>query len=197
MSNRLFQGVIHQMSDVIDKTFGVLDESNIIIACSELGKIGNTLDIGSNNSASNEIFKLHGYSFKTITPSQNGGYTVFVEGEDIMSEKYCSVLAVSFMNIKYYYDEKYDRSNFIKNIILDNILPGDIYLKARELYFNTDVMRTVILVRVKDPSDVSVFDILQNLFPDKTKDFVININETLILKYLSGKHFFASCIKNI
>ena len=43
-------------------------------------------------------------------------------------------------SIKQYYDEKYDRSNFIKNVILDNILPGDIYLKARELHFNSDVI---------------------------------------------------------
>ena len=42
-------------------------------------------------------------------------------------------------SIKQYYDEKYDRGNFIKNVILDNILPGDIYLKARELRFGSDV----------------------------------------------------------
>ena len=39
-------------------------------------------------------------------------------------------------------------------------------------------MRTVILIRTLDRNDVSVYDILQNLFPDKTKDFVINISET-------------------
>ena len=103
---------------------------------------------------------------------------MFVEGEDLLASKYTSVLAVAFANIKFYYDEKYDRGNFIKNIILDNILPGDIYLKARELCFNSDVQRTVILIRTLEPNDVSVYDILQNLFPDKTKDFIISINET-------------------
>ena len=38
--------------------------------------------------------------------------------------------------------------------------------------------RTVILIRVTTRNDVSVYDIVQNLFPDKNKDFVININET-------------------
>ncbi|MBP3706865.1 MAG: helix-turn-helix domain-containing protein, partial [Clostridia bacterium] len=37
---------------------------------------------------------------------------------------------------------------------------------------------TVILVRNLEPGEISVFDVLQNLFPDKTKDFVINISET-------------------
>ena len=77
-----------------------------------------------------------------------------------------------------FYDEKYDRSNFIKNVMLDNILPGDIYLKARELRFNNDATRVVLLIRLLDKSDVSVYDVVQNLFPDKTKDFVINISES-------------------
>ncbi len=176
MSNRLFQGVIHQMKDAVDKTFGVLDENMMIIACSDLGRIGEQLSVAAPNSS--ELYVSNGYTLKTLSSLQSLEYTVFVYGDDVLSSKYVSVLSVAFSNIKFYYDEKYDRSNFIKNIILDNILPGDIYLKARELYFNSDVLRTVILIRNVEPNDVSVYDVLQNLFPDKTKDFVININET-------------------
>ena len=176
MSNRLFQGVIHQMKDAIDKTFGVIDDNMTIIACSELGRIGEQLGVAA--PAGEELYTSDGYTLKSIGISQGTDYTVFVEGDDIIAGKYTSVLAVAFSNIKFYYDEKYDRSNFIKNIILDNILPGDIYIKARELYFNSDVCRTVMLIRTIEPNEVSAYDILQNLFPDKSKDFVININDT-------------------
>ena len=176
MANRLFQGVIHQMKDAIDRTFGVLDESFTIIACSELGRIGETVE--GFTVPANDISVVGGYTYKSIGATQGTDYIVFVEGDDILASKYAAVLAVSFSNIKFYYDEKYDRSNFIKNIILDNILPGDIYLKARELYFNSDVSRTVVLIRATEKNDVSVYDIVQNLFPDKAKDFVISINET-------------------
>ncbi len=175
MSNRLFQGVISQMKDSIDRTFGVVDENFTIIACSELAKIGETMQ---NLAVSNEVFVDGNYTFKSLRASQGASYIVFVEGNDLLASKYASVIAVSFSSIKFYYDEKYDRGNFIKNIILDNILPGDIYIKARELYFNSDCMRTVILVRTMDNTEVSVYEILQNLFPDKSKDFIININET-------------------
>lgn len=176
MANKLFQGVIQQMKDTIDKTIGVIDDTNTIIACSDLGRIGETFPLSVTNTT--DVFVYNGYTFKSLNSSQGPEYTVFVAGDDGFNAKYISVLAVAFANIKYYYDDKYDRSNFIKNIILDNILPGDIYIKARELYFNSDVQRTVILIRVLDNHDVSVYDILQNLFPEKTKDFVININET-------------------
>ena len=176
MSNRLFQAVIHQMKDAIDKTFGVMDANNIIIACSELGRIGEQLDVAVMPVA--EGYTDGGYTFKPVVSSQGADYTVFVEGTDIICNKYALVISVAFANIKNYYDEKYDRSNFIKDIILDNILPGDIYIKARELYFESDVARTVIIIRNLDANDVSVYEVLQNLFPEKNKDFVININET-------------------
>ncbi|MBQ6815655.1 MAG: helix-turn-helix domain-containing protein [Clostridia bacterium] len=176
MADRLFQGVIHQMKDVVDRTIGVLNSEHDIIACSDLSKIGERLDVGI-LMQNKEFYTDNSYTIKALGSSDNNEYFVFVEGTDPISEKYCSIMSVSFTNIKFYYDEKYDRRNFIKNIILDNILPGDIYLKARELYFNGDVSRVVILIRSLDSNDVSVFDVVQNLFPDKNKDFVININE--------------------
>lgn len=178
MANRLFQSVIHQMKDASDKMIGVLDDNNIIIACSELGRIGETLTVDLTQAPTAEPFVSGDYTFRVIGSAQTGNYFVFVVGTDPMSKKYCTVLSIAFSNIKFYYDEKYDRSNFIKNIILDNILPGDIYLKSRELHFNNDVSRTVLLIRATESTDIVVYDVIQNLFPDKTKDFVISINET-------------------
>ena len=36
MSNRLFQGVIYQMKDAIDRVIGVVDENGVVVSCSEL-----------------------------------------------------------------------------------------------------------------------------------------------------------------
>ena len=190
MSSRLFQSFIHQMKDVVDKTFGVADSSGTIVACSELGKIGEHL--GAELSSGLEIYTDNGYTLKLIPSTQGENYTVFVEGVDVSAGKIASIITVSFANIKTYYDEKYDKNSLIKNVILDNILPGDIYLKARELYFNSDVSRTVIIVRNLDQNDLSVFDILNNLFPDKNKDFIISINETDIVLVKETSHDITS-----
>ena len=179
MSNRLFQSVVHQMKDAIDRTIGVVDETYTVIACSDLGRIGENLEASLNtDNIGSEAFVCGSYTYKAFGSQNNNEYLLFVEGTDAEAVKYSSILAVSLTSIKFYYDENYDRGNFIKNIILDNILPGDIYLKARELRFNSDVYRTVLLIRVSSKNDVSVYDIIQNLFPDKSKDFVINISET-------------------
>ena len=179
MSNRLFQGVIHQMRDAIDRTIGVIDETSVTIACSELGRIGEVCeDITTEQFVSSGTFVVNGYTYKSFGNRPRPEYAVFVSGSDPEAARYASLLAVSLNSIKQYYDEKYDRSNFIKNVILDNILPGDIYLKARELRFNSDVNRVCLLIKVTNKTDISAYDVIQNLFPDKNKDFVININET-------------------
>ena len=179
MSNRLFQGVVHQMREAIDRTIGVIDESMSIIACSDLGRIGEVAEaITTESFTAQEAFVRDGYTYKTFGSRPRSEHILFVEGTDDQAAKFASLLAVSLASIKQYYDEKYDRGNFVKNVILDNILPGDIYLKARELRFNNDVNRVVLLIRISSRTDVSAYDVVQNLFPDKNKDFVININET-------------------
>lgn len=182
MSNRLFQGIIHQMRDIINRPFGIIDETSTVIACSDLTRIGETFEYISFVSVdSKDTFVRDNMTYKAFGENEKAEYAVFIDGSDEMAEKFCNILAVSLSSIKQYYDEKHDRNNFIKNVILDNILPGDIYIKARELHFNTDVSRTVILIRVLSINDISAYDVIQNLFPDKQKDFVFNINENDIV----------------
>lgn len=179
MSNRLFQGVIHQMRDTIDRTIGVIDDTSVVIACSELGRIGEVDEhITADMLSAAAPFTHNGYTYKSFGSKPRSEYAVFVAGNDDVAQKYASILAISLGSIKQYYDEKYDRGNFIKNVILDNILPGDIYLKAQELHFNSDVTRVCMLIKIASKTDVSAYYVIQNLFPDKVKDFVININET-------------------
>ena len=174
MSNRLFQTVIHQMKDIVGRNIGAIDENGIIVACSELTKIGESRQrIKEELSFSRDSAVIDGYTYKFINTGTKNDCIVFVEGDDKDAEKTAQLLAVTLGNIKSLYDEKYDKGSFIKNIILDNILPGDIYLKARELHFNNEASRVVILIRLLDKNDVFVYDVIQNLFPDKTKDFVM------------------------
>ncbi|MCC8069323.1 MAG: helix-turn-helix domain-containing protein [Ruminococcus sp.] len=182
MSNRLFQNMIHQMRDVIDATIGVIDEQATIIACSDLTKIGSTSEyVSIDLNEPHETFVRDGYTYRAFGTHQKPEFAVFVQGTDENASRYASLLAITLSNIKTYYDEKYDRNNFIKNVVLDNILPGDIVIKARELHFNAEVSRVAFLIRIVSANDISAYDVIQNLFPDKSKDFVFNITETDIV----------------
>ena len=178
MSNRLFQGVIYQMKDAFDRVIGVVDENGVIISCSDLSKMGDIKQgLREALSYSSELMTLDGYTYRYMGAGQKSEYIVFVEGQDKMAEKMSKLLAVSLGNIKNLYDEKYDKGSFIKNIVLDNILPSDIYIKAKELHFNTEDPRIVFLIKFFGKTDMMPFEMLQNMFPDKSKDYVISVGE--------------------
>ncbi len=182
MSNRLFQGIIHQMKDAVDRVIGVIDENGIIISCSDLAKIGGTRQgIRDELSYTSETVMSAGYTYKPIGSGTKAEYIVFVEGEDKQAERLASILSISLNSIKGLYDDKYDKASFIKNVILDNILPSDIYLKSKELHFSNDVMRIVMLIKFVGKNEIIPYQMVQNMFPDKNKDYVISVGENDIV----------------
>ena len=115
-------------------------------------------------------------------------YAAFCSGDDEQARVLCSMAYIALNDAKAHYEEKHDRGTFVKNIIMDNILPGDIYIRAKELHFATDAPRAVFLVRQVGRSDVTTVDVISGMFPDKLQDFVLSINETdiAIVKQLDG-----------
>ena len=179
MSNRLFQGIIHQMKDAVDRVIGVVDENGVVISCSELGKIGESrVNVKDELAYTTEAVAKDGYTYRPLGSGANAEYIVFVEGEDKKAESTSMILSIALSNIKNLYDEKYDKGSFLKNIILDNILPSDIYMKSKELHFANDVQRIAFLIKFHTKSDIMPFDIIQNMFPDKNKDYVISVGES-------------------
>ena len=189
MSNRLFQGIIHQMGDAANRTIGVIDDTGVIIACSELVKIGEARHgIHDELAYTSDAVTVEGYTYRPIGTAAKWEYIVFVEGEDDTAERLADILSISLSTIKNLYDEKYDKNSFIKNIILDNILPSDIYIKGKELRFNTEEVRVVFLIKFLSRTEVLPFNMVQQIFPDKNKDYVISISEQdiVVVKEIKG-----------
>ena len=179
MSNRLFQNIIRQTSDAIGRTMGVIDDSCVIVACSIPTRIGETINsINPESFLSTDIFINENITYKPFGDPSNPEFAVFIAGTDDAAKKDALVLSITMDNVKQHFSEKYDKTNFIKNVLLDNILPGDVYIRARDLRFNSNVNRICMLIKSNSRSDISAYEVVQSLFPDRTKDFVVNINET-------------------
>lgn len=182
MSNRLFQSVIHQMKDAIDRVIGVIDENGVIIACSELGRIGETRqEIRDEIAYVSDSVVKRGYTYRPIGSWTKAEYVAFVEGEDKIAENNVALIAISLANMKSLYDEKYDKASFIKNVIMDNILASDIYIKSKELHFAQDVERVALLIKFHGKTDAVPFELIQNMYPDKNKDYVIGVGDNDIV----------------
>ena len=166
------------MKDVVDRAVGVIDENGIIIACSDSARIGESRQrIREELAYSSELIVYEGATYRFVNPAVKGDLIVFVEGQDDTANKLAQIVSVSILNIKNLYDERFDKGSFIKNIILDNILPSDIYIKSNELHFSSDESRVVMVFRFQMPTDTPPYDIIQGLVKDKPNDYVLNIGE--------------------
>ena len=181
MSGRIFQNVVLQFKETTDRTIGVIDAEGTVIACSELTGIGKkwVKYVEAIDAAEGSCVALEGKTFKALPGwGSHFGYAVFASGDDSVGRTVCAMAAVALNSAKTYYEEKHDKGSFIKNIISDNILVSDIYMRAKELHVPAEVPRAVFVVRpVDEHAEAVSVDVIQTLFPDRQNDFVLSVGE--------------------
>lgn len=186
---KLIQNLINQISEFMDGYYGVMDETGLILGCSDESATG------TNHPASDAVLndrslfhEEQGQLFQKVYVRGRLEFIVFITNRGEQSRQLLSLLAVNVSNIRNYYEEKFDRVNFVKNIITDNILPGDIQMKARELHIPLNVYRAVFLIKVEALKDIQSHEVIQSLFPKKVRDFVIALDDesTVLIKELKS-----------
>lgn len=177
MISKAFQNIVTQMADVFPKKFGIVDSHGLVLANNGGEPTGDIIEnlvyVATNND---KLLFKDGYTVRSMSNKPYAEYVVYVEGTDEVSKYCCNSIVVAANNVRHYYDEKYDKNNFMQNIIFDNLLSFDLHQKARELHVDIYIPRAVFYIKVLDEGEVGIYDVLRNMFPDKERDFVINID---------------------
>ena len=75
------------------------------------------------------------------------------------------------------YKERYDRTNYFQNLILDNLLLVDIYNRAKRLHINVEGRRVVFLIETKMERENGVMEMMRSLFSQQNGDYVVAVDE--------------------
>ena len=137
MSNNVFQSVIVQLRDVSERVFGVIDGEGSVISCTDVALLGERWPEAAVMAAGagESVVPFNQKCFKPIFGTTGAlEYAVFCTGTDEAARSSCLMAYIALNDAKNFYEEKHDRGTFVKNIIMDNILPGDIYICAKELH---------------------------------------------------------------
>lgn len=184
---KLFQNLIYQIKEIIDHEFGIMDETGLILACSNEEKVGQVDPAAAAVAASKTAnVVVDGVTYQKVYVRNKPEFITFIRSDSEESRKYLSLVSINVTNIRIYHEEKFDRSNFIKNIIMDNILPGDIPLRAKELHLSSNAYRVAILVKTEGSKDVYPHEVIQSLLANRSKDFVVALDDenTVLIKEL-------------
>ncbi|MBE5939298.1 MAG: PucR family transcriptional regulator [Lachnospiraceae bacterium] len=96
------------------------------------------------------------------------------------------------------YKERFDRDNFIKNLLLDNLLLVDIYNRAKKLHIEAEAKRVVFIIETKHEKDVNALETVRNMFTAKTRDFITAVDEKniIIVREVKPNETYDDLIKN-
>ena len=177
MANQ-YLAVVQQLGTALGRTVGVLDENGVVIACNSFSLV-NTTRVGlSWDGVAGDVLQRSGYSYCYVDKVRRD-LIVFVDGDDDNAAKDCVVASIALSGYYDSTDGKNDVVTFVKNVVTDNILPSDIFIRARDLDFPVDGTTAALVIRASEgASSVQVLDIIGHLFPEKHKDFIFNVSET-------------------
>ena len=181
MAGRMFLNVVSQFKETTTARIGVIDSEGTVIACTDLQEIGKKWPqaVEPVNGAGENCVVLEGKTFKAL-PGWGGrfDFAAYVEGEDEVSHTTCLMAVVALNGAKSYYEEKHDKTSFVKNIISDNILLSDIYIRAKELHVDAELPRGVFVIRRREEHVENVtVEAVQNLLPDRQTGIVVSMGE--------------------
>ena len=124
---------------------------------------------------------MQGYQFFKVFDENQLEYVILAKGDSDDVYMVGKIASFQIQNLLVAYKERYDKDNFIKNLLLDNLLLVDIYNRAKKLHIETDVRRVVFLIETKNEKDVNALETVRGLFAGKTQDFITAVDEKNII----------------
>ena len=182
MINKYLNNILLQTSKILGYETGLIEGSGTVISSGHAEKIGenvsNILELCSESK--DKLLKIPGFTLYIVTSRGKVDYITFIGSDDESVDMHVEMLSSYIGGMRQMHNDKYDKANFIKNMLADSILPGDIFMRSKELHLSFDVDRAVFALQYDDIRGVDVYDIISGIVPDNGKDFVIDLDNNMI-----------------
>lgn len=182
ISNQILQSTIDGLKNIIRRELSVAEREGKIVATTEESMVNTVIenaDIFIQSPAENQL--VQGYQYFKVFDNGSPEYIVMIKGEDEEAYRIGKITAFQIQNLLVAYKERFDGDNFIKNLLLDNLLLVDIYSRAKKLCIENNVPRVVFLIETEIDKEFNVVEIVRSIFPTKQKDFVTAVDEKSII----------------
>lgn len=185
ISNQILQNTIDGLKGISRVDLCVMDTDG--------KEIASTMEIGNRPGAAAEFAlspadsqEIQGYQYFKIFDEQQLEYILVAAGAGEDVYMIGKMVAFQIQNLLVAYKERFDKDNFIKNLLLDNLLLVDIYSRSKKLHIQTDVARMVLIVESATGKDDNVQELIRSYVGNNGKDFVTAVDEkdVIIVKEL-------------
>ena len=127
----------------------------------------------SQEVAGNQYFKIYDeQQLEYMLIAMGSGENVYLVGK---------MAAFQIQNLLIAYKERFDKDNFIKNLLLDNLLLVDIYSRAKKLHVQPDARRATMIIEGRVARDVNLLELMRSYFGAGSKDFITAVDENNVI----------------
>ncbi|MDR2899092.1 MAG: helix-turn-helix domain-containing protein [Clostridiales bacterium] len=182
ISNQILQNTINGLKNITKCDISVIEREGKVIVSTEDNMIGRYIEnLESFMLSPAEGQSLAGYNYFKVFDNNVAEYVVAAKGEDVDSYRVGQLAAFNIQTLLIAYKERYDKDNFIKNLLLDNLLLVDIYGRAKKLHIENNIPRIVYLIETELEREINVVEMVRNIFPTRVRDFVSAVDENCII----------------
>ena len=180
ISNQILQNTIEGLKSIARVELCVMDVDGKEVASTTdmAGVSGAAADFAASPADSQEI---QGYQYFKIFDEQQLEYVLVVSGTGDGVYMVGKLAAFQIQNMLVAYKERFDKDNFIKNLLLDNLLLVDIYSRSKKLHIQTDVPRVVILVEPGSGRDSNALELTKTYCGSGGRDFATAVDENNVV----------------
>ncbi len=181
ISNQVLQNAIDGLKAIARVEFLLTDTDGkeVVSTTTEVGNVARAAREFAMGPADSQ--EIQGYQYFKVYDELQIEYILIVlgTGEDVYTIG--KMVAFQIQNLIVAYKERFDRDNFIKNLLLDNLLLVDIYSRAKKLHIPTDIKRVVMIVEAEDPGEANVLEIVRTHYGSGSNDFITAVDERDII----------------
>ena len=181
ISNQILQTTVDGLKAISRVDLCVIDSDGKIAAKTFDDVQGCVADALTFMDSPAESQVVNGYQFFKVIDEQNLEYILLAKGTSDDVYMLGKLAAFQIQNLLVAYKERFDKDNFIKNLLLDNLLRVDMYTRAEKLHIETDVKRVVYIIETKHEKDTNALEIVRTLFAGKVHDFITAVDEKSII----------------
>ena len=181
ISNQILQSTIDGLKAITKTDISVLDTEGKTLATTLTDSISYEEEAAAFVESPADSQVLQGIQFFKVFDDHQLEYVILAKGESESVFMIGKLIVFQIQNLLVAYKERYDKDNFIKNLLLDNLLLVDIYNRAKKLHIETDVRRVVYIIETKNEKDGNALEAVRSLFAGKSKDFITAVDEKNII----------------
>ena len=181
ISNQILQNTIDGLKGITRIDLCIIDVEGKVLAATfpEADQYIEPAQAFVESPADSQV--VNGYQFFKVFDEHQLEYILLASGDSDDVYMVGKIASFQIQNLLVAYKERFDKDNFIKNLLLDNLLLVDIYNRAKKLHIATTVRRTVFLVETKQSKDENALATIRNIFAAKTRDFITAIDDSGII----------------